>query len=154
MTESYIDIACAEIARVLAPSGYLLYWTDTFRLCEGHHLRIPLKPVDLIAWDSLRLGMGKRSRRRGDYLIVLQKPPIKAGSTWRDRGIPSRWPEKVDRSIHPHVKPAGLIERLIAATTEPGDVIIDPAAGSFVVMYAARKLGRNFIGCDLMGGAE
>ena len=37
------------------------------------------------AWDSLRIGMGKRSRRRGDYLLVLQKPPIKAGTTWRDR---------------------------------------------------------------------
>src|SRR5262249_44338130 len=52
-------------------------------LCEGHHLRIPrqhIKPVDLIAWDNLHPGMGKRSRRRGDYLLVLQKPPIKAGA--------------------------------------------------------------------------
>ena len=126
-----------------------MYWTDTFRLCEGHHLRIPLKPVDLIAWDSLRLGMGKRSRRRGDYLVVLQKPPIKAGSTWRDPGIPSRWLEKVDRSAHPHIKSIGLITRLIAATTEPNDLVVDPAAGSFVVMRAACRLGRNFIGCDL-----
>ena len=29
-----------EIARVLVPSGYLMQWVDTFRLCEGHHLRI------------------------------------------------------------------------------------------------------------------
>jgi site-specific DNA-methyltransferase (adenine-specific) len=154
MTEEYINLTCAEIARVLAPSGYLMRWIDTFGLCEGHHLSTPLKAVDLIAWDSMRIGMGKRSRRRGDYLIVLQKPPIRAGSTWRDHGIPSRWAEKVDRSIHPHVKPARLIERLIAATTKPGDVIIDPAAGSFAVMHAAHKLGRNFIGCDLMGEVE
>jgi site-specific DNA-methyltransferase (adenine-specific) len=96
--------------------------------------------------------MGKRSRRRGDYLLAYQKPPIKAGSTWKDHGIPSRWPEKVDRKLHPHVKPIGLIDRLIAATTEPEDLVVDPAAGSFVVMHAARKLGRNFIGCDLVGG--
>ena len=152
MSDDYIDSVCLEIARVLKPSGYLMRWIDTFCLCEGHHLRIPrqhIKPVDLIAWDSLRLGMGKRSRRRCDYLLVLQKPPIKAGATWRDHGIPNRWTEKTDRHIHPHIKPIGLIARLIGATTQPGDMIIDPAAGSFNVMKAAHQLGRNFIGCDL-----
>jgi len=152
MTEVYIDAVCTEIARVLTPSGYLMHWVDTFRLVEGHHLRIPrevLTPVDLIAWDSLRPGMGKRSRRRGDYLLVLQKPPIKAGSTWRDHSIASRWTEKVDRKLHPHVKPIGLITRLIAATTQPGDLVVDPAAGSFVVLHAVQQVEREFLGCDL-----
>jgi len=149
MTEKYIDAVCVELVRVLTPSGYLMRWIDTYCLCEGHHLRIAdLKPVDLIAWDNLRPGMGKRTRRRGDYLIVLQKPPIHA-RTWRDHGIPNRWPEKVDRKLHPHIKPIGLIARLIGATTQPGDMIIDPAAGSFIVMKAAHQLGRQFIGCDL-----
>jgi site-specific DNA-methyltransferase (adenine-specific) len=116
-----------------------------------------MQPVDLIAWDCLRIGMGKRSRRRGDYLIILQKPPIKAGATWRDHGISSRWPERVDRAVHPHIKPAELIARLIAAITMPDDLVVDPAAGSFVVMHAALELGRNFLGCDLKlpdGGAH
>ena len=151
MTEEYIDAVCSEIARVLRPSGYCMYWLDTYRLVEGLHLRIPresLTPVDLIAWDNLRPGMGKRSRRRGDYLLVLQKPPFKARATWRDRGIPNRWPEKVDRKVHPHVKPIELISQLIGAVTEPGDLVLDPAAGSFVVMTAAHRLGRDFVGCD------
>src|SRR5262245_13905330 len=151
MSESYIDTVCRESARLLKPGGYLMRWVDTFCLCEGHHLRIAdaVKPVDLIAWDNLRPGMGKRRRRRGDYLLVLQKPPISA-RTWLDHGIPNRWPEKVDRNVHPHVKPIGLITRLIAAVTEPGDLIVDPAAGSFVVMRAAHRPGRNFSGCDLI----
>jgi site-specific DNA-methyltransferase (adenine-specific) len=157
MTDNYIDACCREAARVLVPSGYLMHWLDTFRLCEGHHLRVAdlLKCVDLIAWDSLRPGMGKRTRRRGDYLVVLQKPPIVA-KTWRDRGIPSRWPEKVDRKIHPHVKPAGLLTRLIGAVTQPGDLVVDPAAGSFITLEIAQRLGRRFIGCDLVwdGQAE
>ena len=151
MSDDYIDSVCLEIARVLKPSGYLMRWIDTFCLCEGHHLRIRrhIKPVDLIAWDSLHPGMGKRSRRRGDYPLVLQKPPIKAVATWGDHSIPNRWAEKVDRSIHPHIKPGDLIARLIGATTQPDEMIIDPAAGSFIVMKAAHQLGRNFIGCDL-----
>ena len=95
----------------------------------------------------MRIGNGKRSRRRGDYLLILQKPPIVA-KTWKDHGIPSRWAEKVDRKVHPHVKPIGLISRLIAAVTESGDLVIDPAAGSFVAMTAALSLGRDFVGCD------
>jgi hypothetical protein len=56
---------------------------------------------------------------------------------------------KVDRKTHPHRKPAGLIARLIGAITNPGDLVVDPAAGSFVVMHVANSLGRNFAGCDI-----
>jgi site-specific DNA-methyltransferase (adenine-specific) len=108
---------------------------------------------------------GQALRRRGDYLVILHKEPIVA-KTWTDHGIPSRWsdgdesketdalgvprlwPEKVDRKVHPHAKPIGFITRLIAAVTKPGDLVVDPAAGSFVVMQAALEVGRDFIGCD------
>jgi len=152
MSSDYIDACCRESMRVLRPSGYLMRWIDVFGLCTGQHLRIVDKTcrcVDLIAWDKLRPGQGYRSRRRGDYLLVFQKPPIKARSTWRDHGIPDRWPEKVDRKLHPHIKPIGLTTRLIGAVTQPGDLVVDPAAGSFTVMHAAHALGREFIGCDI-----
>jgi len=151
MTSNYVDACCREAARVLRPSGYVLQWVDTFRLCEAYHLRIAdvLKCVDLIAWDSKRIGNGYRSRRRGDYLLVLQKPPLAAKSTWCDHSIPNRWPEKVDRTLHPHVKPIGLIRKLIGSVTRPGDLVVDPAAGSFVVIHAAHELGCDFVGCDL-----
>jgi site-specific DNA-methyltransferase (adenine-specific) len=155
MTEDYIDATCREIARVLRPGGYLMLWVDTFGVCQAHHLRIAdvVKAVDLIAWDSRHFGMGKRSRRRGDYLVVLQKPflkkPFISPRTWRDHGIASRWIERVDRKRHPHIKPVRFIARLIGTVTQPGDLVIDPAAGSFAVLAAARVLGRDFIGCDL-----
>jgi site-specific DNA-methyltransferase (adenine-specific) len=151
MTSDYIDAVCREAMRILRPSGYLMRWVDTFGLCTGQHLRIvseSCQVVDLICWDNLKLGMGYRSRRRGDYLLIFQKPPIKAKSTWCDHATPDRWPEKVDRRLHPHIKPVGLVSRLIAAVTQRGDLVVDPCAGSFVVMHAARVLGRDFIGCD------
>ena len=151
MTDDYIDQCSREIARALTPSGYLMLWADTFNVCRAHHLRIAdvLPCVDLIAWDHGRIGNGYRSRRRGSYLLVLQKPPLLAKATWRDHGIPDRSIEKIDRRIHPHAKPIGLIKRLIGAVTKPGDLVVDPAAGSFTVMHAAHELGRRFIGCDL-----
>jgi site-specific DNA-methyltransferase (adenine-specific) len=96
--------------------------------------------------------MGYRTRRRGDYLLVLQKPPLRAKGTWRDHGIPSWWPEKVDRKTHSHAKPEGLIARLIGAITNPGDLVVDPAAGSFIVMHVATEMQRRFLGCDIAYG--
>jgi site-specific DNA-methyltransferase (adenine-specific) len=68
MKDSYIEACCRESVRLLTPSGYLMYWLDTYGLCQGHQLRIAdvLQTVDLIAWDSLRAGMGYRTRRRGE----------------------------------------------------------------------------------------
>ena len=153
MTGEYIDTCLRAAARVLVPSGYMMLWADTFNLCEGHHLRVydVLKPVDCIARDNQRQGMGKRARRCGTYLLILQKPPI-TPRAWKDHGIRDRWSEKIlyPKSQHPHIKPIGLITRLIGAVTEPGDLVVDPAAGSFVVMDAAHELGRQFIGCDLV----
>jgi site-specific DNA-methyltransferase (adenine-specific) len=51
--------------------------------------------------------------------------------------------------VHPHIKPIGLSAGLIAAITEPSDLVVDPAAGSFAVMHAAHQRGRDFVGCDL-----
>ena len=152
MAPEYITAVIVEFARVLKPAAYLMRWTDKYVLYEGRHLGIApdlFKIVDLIATDNERIGQGYRSRYRGDFLLVMQKPLIRARTTWHDHSIPDRWSEKVDRKLHPHVKPIGLIERLIAATTMPGDVVVDPAAGSFVVMHAANQLERNFIGCDI-----
>jgi site-specific DNA-methyltransferase (adenine-specific) len=152
MTSEYIDECCREAARVLKPSGYLMKWSNAFQVGTAAHLRLAdvLQCVDIIAWDNLRISNGKRSRRRGDYVVALQKSPIVARASWRTRPcIPDRWPEKVDRKLHPHIKPIRLISALIEATTQPGDLVVDPAAGSFVVMHAARQLGRDFIGCDI-----
>jgi site-specific DNA-methyltransferase (adenine-specific) len=154
MSDNHIGASCHEIARVLIPSGYSMLWADVYRLCEGYHLTLKpvLKCVDLISWDDERNpgGNGYRTRRCGGYLIILQKPPIRARATWRDHGIRDHWSEKVDRKLHPHIKPYGLIRRLIAAVTLPNDLVVDPAAGSFVVMHAAHELKRNFLGCDLI----
>ncbi len=152
MSSVLIEACCRESARVLRPSSYLMLWQNTFGVCEGWHKRLgdALPYVDLIAWDNQRLGMGYRSRDRGDYVVVLQKPPIRARSTWRTKPvIPHRWVEKVDRKLHPHIKPIGLISALIEAITDPGDLIVDPAAGSFVVMRAALELKREFVGVDI-----
>lgn len=45
---------------------------------------------------------------------------------------------------HPTQKPEKLIAKLILSTTEQGDIILDPMAGSGTTGIVAQKLGRNF----------
>ena len=50
--------------------------------------------------------------------------------------------------MHPTVKPLALMERIVLASTNEGDVILDIFAGSGSTLVAAKKNNRNFIGCD------
>lgn len=51
--------------------------------------------------------------------------------------------------VHPTQKPIQVIERLIRTFTDPGDVVIDPVAGSGVTLLAAERLGRKAYGFEI-----
>ena len=50
---------------------------------------------------------------------------------------------------HPHQKPLELQKILIEAVSNPGDIILDPAAGSYSVLEACLSSQRTFLGCDI-----
>lgn len=155
MPEEVIQTFMGEIARVLRPQGHLFLWLDKYHLCEGVGPWVSesgLAVVDMITWNKGRMGMGYRTRRQSEYLAVLQKPPQRAKDVWTDRAIPDVVTEIVPRrkEAHPHRKPIDLQARLIAAVTHPGDIVIDPAAGSFSVLTSCQRLeDRRFLGADL-----
>ncbi|MDO4649776.1 MAG: site-specific DNA-methyltransferase [Eubacteriales bacterium] len=51
--------------------------------------------------------------------------------------------------IHPAQKPVAVIKKLIEVFTDPGDVVIDPCAGSGTTLRAARELGRSSFGFEI-----
>jgi modification methylase len=52
------------------------------------------------------------------------------------------------RKTHPTQKPEALLHRLILASSEAGDVVLDPFLGSGTTAVAAKRLGRRFIGIE------
>lgn len=153
MTEAKIAEFVGLIGAVLQRQGHLMLWTDKFSLTEGVHLRVltaapDLQLVDLVHWNKLKFGMGRRSRIVSEYLVVIQKRPTMAKGVWTDHGIRDSWAEKTPRG-HPHAKPFGLTRRLILATTKPDDLVVDPAAGAYGVLRACRETERRFAGCDI-----
>jgi site-specific DNA-methyltransferase (adenine-specific) len=49
---------------------------------------------------------------------------------------------------HPSQKPEALLERIVLASSNPGDLILDPFAGTFTTGAVAKRLGRRFIGIE------
>jgi site-specific DNA-methyltransferase (adenine-specific) len=152
MSEETIKLFIKEIDRVLIPGGHLFLWVDKFHFCEGtSHWTSGtlLSIVDLITWDKGKIGMGYRTRRKSEYLLIIQKKPLRAKGYWTRHDIPDVWTEKITNKKHPHQKPLILQTSLIEAVSSEGDYILDPCAGSYTVMDICKEVSRNFIGGDL-----
>jgi len=54
-----------------------------------------------------------------------------------------------NRQNHPTQKPEGLIERMILASSDPGDLVLDPFSGSGTTLRVCQQLGRRAIGIDV-----
>lgn len=65
---------------------------------------------------------------------------------WDDISIPY-W-SMPENTAHPTQKPEKLIAKLMLASSNEGDVVLDPFAGSGTTAVTARKLGRNFIAIE------
>jgi len=68
-------------------------------------------------------------------------------SVWDD--IPPVNPMGAERWAYPTQKPEALIERIIKASSNEGDLVADFFCGSGTTLAVAEKLGRRWIGCDL-----
>ena len=54
-----------------------------------------------------------------------------------------------ERLGYPTQKPVALLERVLAASSNPGDVVLDPFCGCGTTIHAAQKLSRQWIGIDV-----
>ena len=59
----------------------------------------------------------------------------------------------IEREDYPTQKPETLVERMVLASTKPGDLVLDCFLGSGTTAAVAQKQGRRCIGCDINKGA-
>ena len=76
-----------------------------------------------------------------------EMPGVPLGDDWDDiRPLNSQAQERLG---YPTQKPLALLERIIAASSNEGDVVLDPFCGCGTAVHAAQKLGRQWIGIDV-----
>lgn len=129
-----------------------------------------------IVWCYNWGGRGKRCwpKKHDDILVYVKtegehvfnwddidRIPYKAPELQKDQAraeagqVPPDWWEmqiigtaSSERTGYPTQKPLRLVERIIRASSNPGDTVLDFCAGSGTTMIASHRLGRNFIGVD------
>ncbi len=82
-------------------------------------------------------------RKNPPQVYNTEKVP---GNVWDFSRVRYRMDEYED---HPTQKPIALLERIIKASSNPGDLILDPFSGTFTTGYVAKTLERNSIGIEI-----
>ena len=80
-----------------------------------------------------------------------ERPGAAVSTLWTD--VPFLSPTATERVDYPTQKPEALLERIIRASSNPGDIVFDCFMGSGTTQAVAMKLGRRFIGADINLGA-
>jgi site-specific DNA-methyltransferase (adenine-specific) len=86
---------------------------------------------------------GKQMR---DLWEIAERPT--AGGEQVVWGLPTPGPREKAHGRHPTQKPLALLERVIAASAAPGDLVLDPFAGSATTGVAALAAGCRFLGVE------
>lgn len=76
-----------------------------------------------------------------------QSRGVAMNDVWED--IPPINSQAAERLGYPTQKPIALLERILNASSKPGDVVLDPFCGCGTTVDAAQKLGRRWIGIDI-----
>ncbi|MGE3770207.1 MAG: site-specific DNA-methyltransferase [Bdellovibrionales bacterium] len=103
--------------------------------------------TEILLWA----GMAPKAKYTFNYAALKNFNDDKQlGNIWE---IPlCRGPERVNDArgdtLHPTQKPEALLYRVLLASTNPGDVVLDPFFGTGTTGAAAKKLGRHFIGIE------
>lgn len=127
--------------------GNLFNWKDVAEQYSEYTLKKKFKYKDEKGYYRLRYKDGRND------------PPCESEETYRqyaETGVaPRDWWEipiinqaSLERTGYPTQKPEALLNRIIKASSNPGDLVLDCFAGSGTTLAVAEKLGRRWIGVD------
>lgn len=125
----------------------LRYRKDAKAKPRWNTLYEPLAASTRSAWGETKqravmAGDGHRQRSSATEEPSLGVP---MGDVW-EIGILA--PVAKERTGYPTQKPLALLDRLVRCLSNPGDIVLDPYAGSGTTLVSAARLGRRFLGLD------
>lgn len=88
-----------------------------------------------------------KTKRLARKLYLDESKGALLGNIWTD--IPPLQSSSIERLGYPTQKPLMLLERIVKASSNPGDVVLDAFCGCGTALVAAEKLGRKWIGIDV-----
>ncbi len=96
-----------------------------------------------------RLAWGRRYQQTGEQrkIYLDEQPGRMVGTLWIEDGLQLNTSSN-ERTGSPDQKPLALYERIIAASSNEGDLVLDPFCGCATTIIAAKNLKRDWVGID------
>jgi len=135
-----------EVHRVLKKNAHFYMFCDqeTMFYAKPVGERSGFKFWKGLIWDKRKIGMGYHYRARHEMILFFEKGKRKLN----DLGMPDILEVGRIRTQYPTEKPVELYEKLIAQSSQPGDVVCDPFCGAGGCAEACINLKRTFTGND------
>lgn len=110
--------------------------------------------MDILTWHKTNPVPTCHNKYLSDteYLLFFRGKGVKVRGTYdTKRKFLVSSVNKADKDLynHPTVKPYGMTRDLIVNSSDEGDVVLDPFAGSGTTLAAAKELGRHWIGYEI-----
>ncbi len=126
----------------LTGGGYQYEWNGVTRVWRCP----PERMAELESKGRIRY----TSKGTAEYIRYLDEMPgVPLQDLWTD--IPPINSRAKERIGYPTQKPLALLERIIRASSNEGDLVLDPFCGCGTAVDAAAKLGRKYLGIDISG---
>ena len=143
--------ALVEMYRVLKLNSSLYLFTNWKHypfLTEFISRYTKFKIRHLVVWKKHNFGLGWAFRHQYELILVLEKGKPKYNlKNFSDVQTASHINH--NKLNHPHEKPLDLLKKMIIHSSNEGDVVLDPFAGSGSTCKACEELGRRWIGIEL-----
>ena len=134
------DGASGRPWRGFDPNIYARHWANNHAQMDEWDM------AGLIHWPKVGKA-GGFPRRRDDSPFDPQAREVSVGDVWTDVDRINQAAK--ERLSYPTQKPEALLERIISASSNEGDVVLDPFCGCGTTVAAAQTLGRKWIGIDV-----
>ncbi len=124
----------------LQGGGYEYEWKGVVRVW-----RVPRSTMERLEAENRIFYTKNGFPRQKRFLDEAKGMPCQ--DVWTDLESLRSWHK--ERLGYPTQKPVALLERILNASSNPGDVVLDPFCGCGTTVHAAQKLGRQWMGIDV-----
>ncbi len=142
--------------RSLRPGGTAIIWYDIWKLSHVHQALqdAGFKMLRLILWHKTNpVPLNSRafylSNSREAAVVGVKKGGPVFDSLYDSGDYFLPIPRHGGKRLHPTQKPLKLFEKLVLKHTKPGDLVLDPFAGSGTTLIAALKYSRRALAADI-----
>src|SRR5574344_35093 len=141
----------SELYRVLKQESHCYIFTNALNLTEmlNESQKAGFKLHNVLVWEKNNCTPSQYYMKNCEYVLFLRKGKAKWINDIGGSKTVHQFNNIIGNKTHPCEKPIDLLKFYIANSSNPEDIVFDPFMGTGSTMFAAKELGRNYLGYEL-----